>query len=97
MKMPKKQKRYCPKCKKNTEQKVSREKTSGNRGKLGKGRRKLAKIKKGYGGFPYPKIEKGNRYGSKNTKKVALKYECPVCKKKTISKRGFRAKKFEME
>lgn len=97
MKVPKRQKRYCPKCNKHTEHKVTKERTSGNRGKLGKGRRKLKKIEHGYGGFPYPKLEKGNRYGSKTSKKVTFKYECTECSHAHLSKEGIRARKVEMK
>ena len=46
---------------------------------------------KGYGSFPRPN-PKGD---GKPTKKVDLRFECEECKKKH-TKRGFRAKKFEL-
>lgn len=93
MKIPKLKKRYCPFCKKKTEQKVSLVKSGGKRGKLGKGRRKLKKIEHGYKGYPYPKMEHGTKYGAKTSKKATFVFECTVCKKKNIWKKGKRSKK----
>lgn len=91
--IPKTKKRFCPTCRKQTEQKVTIAKTSGKRGKLGKGRRKLKKMEHGYRGFPYAKIEHGTKYGAKTSKKVVLVFQCSVCKKKNLWKKGKRSKK----
>lgn len=96
MKLPKEIKRYCPKCKKNTKQKISQVKSGKVRGALKLGARRFASKTKGYGGFPRPKPEKSKKWGVKLTKKLDLRYKCSECGKMTIRKQGFRAKKFEM-
>ncbi|RLG17690.1 50S ribosomal protein L44e [Nanoarchaeota archaeon] len=94
MKVPKTIKTYCKHCKKHTEHKVTQLKGS-RRGVLGKGRRKLKKLEKGYGGSPYPKYEKASRVGVKVTKKAAFKLTCKVCGK-SVTREGIRLKKVEM-
>ena len=98
MKIPKRTKRYCPRCRERTEQKIDRVKTvKGTRGALKRGQRRHNRRSgiTGYGGYPKPKMEKGNKYGAKTSKKVSLIYTCEKCKKKTISKKGKRLKKVE--
>jgi len=96
MKIPKARRKYCPKCKKVTDHKVSQQKSGGQRGVLGKGRRKLWNMKHGYGGFPYPNPQKSQRWGVKISKKTNLRYTCKVCKKTSVGKKGRRSKKLEM-
>lgn len=96
MKIPKKSNRYCSKCKKRTEHKVTNEKGGGKRGVLGKGRRKDWKIEHGYGGFPYPDPQKSSRWGVKQSKKTNLRYKCSVCNKTSFKKAGRRSKRVEM-
>ena len=95
MKLPKVKRKYCAKCRKHTEQKVTLEKSGGKRGTLGKGRRKLYKMKHGYGGLPYPNPQKSQRWGVKLSKKVNLKFTCKECGKSSLQKKGKRAKKVE--
>lgn len=96
MKIPKKTKRYCPYCKKSTEHKISLVK-KGKASPLKKTRYRIKKMKTGYGGTVYPQQQKGVKYGSKQTKKTDIRYECSVCKKKHGQKKGFRAKKLEFK
>jgi len=94
MKYPKNVTMYCPRCMRHTEHVVSLNK------RLGRGmahpmsqaqRRFKAKLK-GYGSFPRP-----NPHGDgKPTKKVDLRFKCKECNK-SHTKRGFRAKKFEIK
>lgn len=100
MKIPKKVKTYCPKCRKHTEQTVDRVKTSGRRStstlKAGS-RYRLEKLHKGYRGSPYPMIEHGSKYGAKTSQKILLRFKCTTCKKMHQSNNPFRAKKFEIK
>jgi ribosomal protein L44E len=48
------------------------------------------------------KLSKGaltqwKRYGKKRTKKTDLRYECSVCKKIHLQKKGYRASKVEFQ
>jgi large subunit ribosomal protein L44e len=97
MKLPKETNRYCPKCKKLTAHKISQVKGGRKRGALTHGARRFTRKTQGYGGFPRPKPEKSSRFGIKTTKKIALMYTCKTCKKSTLKKSGFRAKKIEWE
>lgn len=96
MKLPKKMNRHCPYCKKHTEHKVVLVK-KGKQSVLKKTRYRIKKIKRGYGGMPYPQQQKGVKYGAKQTKKSDIRYECSVCKKQHSQKKGFRSKKLEMK
>ena len=99
MNKPKKTKRYCPKCNKHTEQKISLISSGHKRGSLKKGSIQRAK-KRGLG------VGKGNlgKWGSKpaataykrrtkSTKKTNFIYTCSVCKKSTLQRKGKRAGK----
>ena len=90
MKIPRKIKRYCPKCKKHTLHNVDRVKKR-KASELKAGQRRFRRVTSGYGGFPRPKPE-GRE---KTTRRVALKYTCNVCKKSHQSP-CIRAKKFEI-
>tara|TARA_Y100000310_G_C20488626_1_gene718039 strand:+ start:186 stop:491 length:306 start_codon:yes stop_codon:yes gene_type:complete len=101
MKIKKATKRYCPKCKKHTEHKVSQVKTGTKRGTLKRGSIQRAQKrsvpgtgnKNRWGSKP----NKPKRTGAKTSKKTNIKYTCNVCKKSTIQKKGKRAKRVETE
>lgn len=105
MKLPKTRKTYCPKCKKHTEHKVIEGKKKGrnathpmsfgsqkrirHRGHLGIGN---------HGKYSRPPITKWRMTGRKTSKKVDLRFECPVCKKMHgMSAGGFRTRKVEFK
>ncbi len=90
MQYPKEIKRYCPKCKTHTTQKVSIYK-AGKRRASAIGERRHAEDKKGYGGQKFPKLAKP----AKVTKKVTRILACKQCKKK-FNTFGIRVKKFEL-
>jgi large subunit ribosomal protein L44e len=94
MNIPKTMRKYCPKCKTHTEQKISIYKAGKRRGKRrgsARGERRHAERKHGYGGQKFPKLAKP----AKVTKKVTPLMTCTVCKKK-YNKKGVRIKKFEL-
>lgn len=91
MKLPKKQKRYCPYCKKHTEHVVHRVTSAKQRRSLAKGQRRFLRKLKGYGSFP----KSNPKDRAKPTKKLDLRYECKECGKQHIVGAGFRVKKFE--
>lgn len=99
MKLPKQTRKYCRHCRKHTAQKISQVKSGHARGKLKIGSRRHNRRSniKGYGGFPQPQIQKGKKYGAKNSKKINLRYLCGECKKKQIIGSGTRAKKVEFQ
>ena len=90
MNVTKEIRRYCPKCKKHTLQKVSIYKAGKRRGSA-IGERRHAEDKKGYGGQKFPKLAKP----AKTTKKFTPILMCPECKKK-FNKPGIRIRKFEL-
>jgi len=90
MNMPKEIRRYCPKCKKHTLQKVSLYKAGKRRGSA-IGERRHAEDKKGYGGQKFPKLAKP----AKTTKKLTPLLMCPECKKK-FNVEGIRLRKLEL-
>ena len=100
MKIPKNTKRYCPYCKKRTEQKIkvpSKGKASSlKRG--GKVRIRLRGLWRGIGNqgrFSRMKNQqKGNR---KTTKKTNIVYTCSECKKGKYQKKGKRTGKLVIE
>lgn len=91
MKLPKKVKRLCPYCKKQTDQKLKLVSTGGKRGTLKRGGIARAK-KRGLGvGFgnkgkwgSKPAVGKWKRK-TKSTKRLVIQYTCSVCGK---SKQG---------
>lgn len=88
--MPKKQRRYCPFCRKHTEHSVEEAKRRPRRQNTKSQRRFLRKLA-GYGSFP-----KENPKGrEKPTRKIDLRYTCTECKKKHTVGEGFRIKKLE--
>lgn len=102
MKLPKVMKRYCPYCKKHTEHAVSQTKkgkpsslTYGS--KVRARRRGKARGHGNLGRYSKPAISKFKMTGKKATKKTDLRYECKVCKKIHLQRKGFRAKKVEFK
>src|SRR2546422_11212527 len=77
MNMPKEIRRYCPKCKKHTMQKVSLYKAGKRRGSA-IGERRHAEDKKGYGGKKIPKVAKTTKTNEKRHPNLS----CPADKKK---------------
>ena len=84
--------RYCPSCKKHTQQDVERTKKR-PASELKRGQRRFRRVTSGYRGFPRPKPE-GRE---KPTKKVNLRYTCKKCKKSNHDRGAIRAKKFELK
>ncbi|MDD5133086.1 MAG: 50S ribosomal protein L44e [Candidatus Nanoarchaeia archaeon] len=101
MKFPKAIKRYCPKCNKTTNQKVSQVKSGKKRSSLKKGSLQRGHKRgrgRGYGNMGRwgSKPTKAKRMGAKQGKNVNLKYQCTVCNKSSVATIG-RAKKFELK
>ena len=104
MKLPKTLQRYCPKCKKHTEQKIleAKRKNRGSSNPLSMGSKKRIK-KRGrmgvgsQGKYSKPPITKWRMANRKQSKKLDLRYQCSVCKKMTVQKSGIRAKKIELK
>lgn len=101
MKIRKSTKRYCPKCRKHTDHKISQVKSGSKRGTLKRGSIQRA-IKRSVPGTGNKnrwgsKPAKPKRTGAKASKKTNIKYTCQVCKKSTLQKKGIRAKKIEQE
>ena len=104
MKLPKTKKRYCPRCKKHTEQKVDQYKSAGKRGSLSRGsiaRARMRGLGRGAGNKgkwgSKPAISKFKRTGAKISKKTTLRFTCTVCNKATQQNHGFRTKKVEFK
>ncbi len=91
MKLPKRTKRHCPKCKKHTEHKADLVSTGHKRGTLKRGslvRMKLRGAIKGTGNkgrSSRPAIKSWKRKTKTTTRKVVI-YTCTICKKSTQSK-----------
>ena len=103
MKIPKIKKRYCAKCKKHTEQKITQAKkrTPGSARPLAKFAKKRAGFGKGSGNLgkfgSKPPVSKWKLTGKKARKKLDLRYECKECKKQSVQKKGIRAKRVEFK
>lgn len=101
--MPKKTKRYCPHCNKNTEQKIKLVSSGNKRGSLKRGGIMRAKLRglgigignKGKWGSK-PAASKFKRK-TKTTKKAKILYICSVCSKGKDKKKGIRASKVVQE
>ncbi|VVB80022.1 50S ribosomal protein L44e [uncultured archaeon] len=99
MKYPKATKRYCPYCKKKTDQKVKLVSTGAQRGSLRRGGIPRAKLRgrgigignKGKWGSK-PAVSKFKRK-SKTTKKTNIMYTCKVCNKSKYQYKGIRSGK----
>ncbi len=99
MKIPKTTKRFCPYCKKKTEQKIKLVSTGGKRGTLTRGsiaRGKARGLGTGIGNKgkwgSRPAISKYKRK-AKTTKKTNMMYTCAECKKSKYQKKGLRLSK----
>ena len=98
MKMPKTTKRYCPFCKKRTEQKIDLVSTGSKRGTLKRGSLSRAKQRgenKGKGSkgrYSKPAIKKWKRKSKTSTRKVVI-YTCKECKKSRHAKNSRRVSK----
>ncbi len=102
MKIQKTTKRYCPYCKKRTEQKIKMVSTGGKRGALKRGslaRAKLRGLNRGTGnkGRYSKKAISQNKRKTKTTKKTNLMYTCQTCKKSKYQKKGTRTGKLVQE
>ena len=102
MKLPKKTKRYCPKCKAHTEQKIALVSTGHKRGTLKRGSISRGKKRGAYPGKgnkpkggSKPAIKKWKRKTKTTTRKVVT-YTCSQCKKATQS-RSRRVSKLQLE
>ncbi len=102
MKLPKTRKLHCVKCKKHTEHKVTESKRKGLNAThtLTRGSKVRTKMRGLRGSGNIGKLSRramGSRKmsGKKQSKKVDLRFECNVCKKKFSAGSGFRAKKVE--
>jgi ribosomal protein L44E len=99
MKFPKTTKRFCPYCKKRTEQKIKLVGTGFKRGTLTRGSKTRARLRglgrgignKGKWGSK-PAMSKFKRK-SKTTKKTNIMYTCQECKKSKYQKKGIRLSK----
>ncbi len=94
--------RYCKICKKHTEQKItiSKKKTKGSvhtHSYGSKVRTAHRGARRGYGNLGrYSKPPGGGKmYGKKGSKKTDFRYNCKECKKSSVQRKGFRAKKVE--
>lgn len=102
MKIPKQTKRYCKFCKSHTDHKITQLKTGTKRGSLKRGsiqRSQKRGLGKGTGnkGRWGSKPTKPKRSGAKTSKKTYLKYTCSICKKSTMTSKGVRTKRLELE
>jgi large subunit ribosomal protein L44e len=103
MKKPKKIKRYCPYCKKHTEQKVVLISSGHKRGTLRWGSITRAKLRgkgRGFGNlgkWGSKKAVTKFKRTTKTTKKTNIMYTCQVCKKSKYQKKGLRTSKIQVE
>src|SRR3989344_498477 len=103
MKLPKETKKYCFKCKKHTNHKISiikgKERGPLKRGSISRAQKRGRGV--GYGNLgrwgSKPAISKFKMTGAKTSKKTNLKYTCDVCKKSSLQRYGIRAKKVVFE
>lgn len=101
MKIPKTIKRFCPRCRRHSEHKVTQLKTGTKRGSLKRGSIQRAKKRGlgiGYGnkGRWGSKPTKPKMTGAKTSKKTYLKYTCKTCNKSTMTAAGIRTKRLEL-
>ncbi|AJF61981.1 TPA: 50S ribosomal protein L44e [Candidatus Woesearchaeota archaeon] len=101
MKMPKTKRTYCPTCRKHTEHKVFEVK-KGQPSSLSYGSKVRARKRgraRGFGNlgrYSKPAVTKFKMTGKKQTKKTDLKFQCSVCKKYHLQRKGFRTKRLEL-
>jgi ribosomal protein L44E len=102
MKIPKTTKRFCPYCKKKTEQKIKLVSTGAKRGALKRGSKQRAKLRgsnRGIGNkgrWSKPAVSKFKRK-TKTNKKTNIMYTCLTCKKSKYQKKGRRVGKIVQE
>ena len=100
MKIPKKVNRYCPYCKKKTEQKV-KEPSKGKASSMkrgGKARILLRGLWRGIGNQGrYSRMKNQQKGKRKTTKKTNILYTCTECGKAKYQKKGKRTGKFVIE
>ncbi|MFZ5955694.1 MAG: hypothetical protein ACOYT4_04675 [Nanoarchaeota archaeon] len=103
MKLPKTTKRYCPYCKKQTEQKLKQVSTGSKRGAMKRGGIARAKLRgkgRGMGNLgkwgSKPAATKFKRK-TKTTKKAVILYTCKECGKSKNIKKGIRISKLLIE
>jgi large subunit ribosomal protein L44e len=103
MKFPKTTKRYCPFCRKHTEQKIVIVSSGHKRGAMKRGSIERAKkrgLGRGTGNLgrwgSKPPITKWKRK-TKSTKKTNLIYTCQTCKKSLSQRKGIRSGKIQIE
>ncbi len=102
MKIPKQMNRHCPKCNKHTPHKVIQSKARGRNQKhpLSTGSKKRVRLRgerRGAGNLgKYSKPPKPKMTGKKLSKKTDFRYQCTVCNKMHVQKKGIRAKKIEL-
>lgn len=100
--MPKVKMRYCKHCKKHTEHKVAQNKKR-SPSSLTYGSKVRAKLRgsaRGTGNrgrYSKPAISKFKMTGKKLSKKTDIRFECKTCKKGSVQREGFRAKKVEFK
>jgi len=103
MKIPKKTKRFCPFCKKRTEQKVDIVSTGHKRGSLKRGSLVRAKLrhampgKGNKGKWGSKKAIKSWKRKTKTSMRRVLIYTCQTCKKSLHSKKSRRVQKLVVE
>ena len=100
MKKPRKINRYCPYCKKQTEQKVKTQST-GKASTLKRGAKQRAKLRglnRGIGNKGrFSRMKNQAKNQRKTTKKTNLVYTCTVCNKGKCQKKGKRTGKLVLE
>ena len=102
MKRPKKTKRYCPYCRKRTEQKVKEVSGGTKRATLKRGSKQRARLRGGNRGmgnkgkYSKPAVSKFKRK-TKTTKKPQIVYTCTECGKGKTAKKGVRTSRLQIE
>jgi len=91
MKMPKKTKRFCPKCNEHTEQKLDLVSTGHQRGTLKWGSLERAKLRgslpgRGNKGRYSRRPPKSRKMKTKTTTRKVIVYTCQKCKKSTLAR-----------
>ncbi len=103
MKLPKETKRYCPYCKKHTEQSVTTAKQKSRSSthplsRWGNARVKKRGYRSGYGNlgrFSKPAVKSWKRK-TKITKRITIMYKCKVCGKMKGIKKAIRTSRIEI-
>ena len=100
MKIPKKVKRYCPKCNKVTEQKV-KEPSKGKPSSMKRGSKVRIKLRGWWRGIgnkgKYSRMKNQQKGKRKTTKKTNIMYTCTECGKSKYQKKGKRTSKLVLE